>query len=110
MANRRLIILAAGITALLFLPVAVHAGAGGGPAAPGASGAGQATAYCCTATPPWELVVIGKDILRQDITAFKGHSCSVIEDPNQCLTGQVRKCRGEAYTPATGEVLRCFSP
>jgi len=112
MTKRRRIQVLAGVTALSFLPAVAYAGSGGTPPAPGASGAGQSTAYCCTASPPWTTRNIGGNG-NNAVIIFDGHSCTVVTDPNtQCTTAgaQALKCRGEFFTPSTGSVVRCFSP
>ena|SRR5438093_8945501 len=108
MANQRWAVLVAGITVSAFLAANAYAGSGGTPPSAGAGGAGQASAYCCTGG--WTQRTIGQDIFRQPIIVFDGAGCSVTDTPNGCSTGEVRKCRGEFYTPAFGQVKRCFSP
>ena len=109
MMKRRRIQILAGVTALSFLPAVAYAGSGGTPPAPGASGAGQSTFYCCTAPTPWTTRNIGGNG-NNAVFVFDGHGCSIPADPNSCTTGEVRKCRGEFFTPSDGSVVRCFSP
>jgi hypothetical protein len=114
MRQRRWSVLAAGVLALSLTPVVVHAGVGGSPVPPGAAAAGSATTYCCTAWTERELGKGGKAI-----TVFDGAGCSAIapdeSSANSCnlVSGKVLKCRGELYTPGSGQngtVERCLSP
>jgi hypothetical protein len=111
MINRRRIALAAVSISCLF-PIAVHAGAGGNPTAPGA---GKSTNYCCTT---WEKVTQpsgtdeqGKE--KKTIPFLNGTGCQAIAEDdfsmNGC-SGTTAKCRGEFFTPRTGKVERCLTP
>jgi len=112
MAKQRWIVLVTGITALAFLPASAYAGSGGTPPSAGAGGAGQASAYCCTG--PWTQRTIGQDIFRQPIIVFDclAGASPYTNLPSECTSpgAQVRKCRGDFYTPSAGQVTRCFSP
>jgi hypothetical protein len=111
MINRRRIALAA-VSISCFLPIAVHAGAGGTPTAPAA---GKSTSYCCTTwekgTQPSGTDEQGKE--KKTIPYVNGTGCVVIAEDdfsaNGCL-GTTAKCRGEFFTPRTGKVERCFTP
>jgi hypothetical protein len=98
-----------------FLPPVVNAGSGGTPTAPGA---GRSTDYCCAT---WERVTQrngsdereGQGNEKKGITFVNGTGCSAIAEDdfsrNQC-SGTVVKCRGEFFTPSSGEVKRCLTP
>jgi hypothetical protein len=113
MAKRWLAGVAAVLGLISLIPVNAHAGVGGSPIPPGATGAGTSTAYCCTT---WTPVQVGEH--KATITVFDGTSCKAIADTpseiNDC-PAKVLKCRGEEFTgPATlgqtGSVKRCLAP
>jgi hypothetical protein len=108
MANRSLIVLTAAMTALCFIPTAVHAGAGGSPAAPGAAAAGNTAQYCCTTLTD---AVVGDG--KSSVPVISGTGCTSINDTaadRQSCTAKAIRCRGEIYSSSAATLTRCFSP
>ena len=108
MVKRLRIVLAATVSMSCLLPIAADAGGGAGiPAAPGA---GKSTDYCCLGSP--QRVTQGNG--ANAFTFINAARCTALDETdilsrNNC-PGTVVKCRGEFFTPSSGQVQRCLTP